>query len=121
MGISFHTVDGIKDLAQVSIEHDVWIGDRALILDGVTIATGAIVGAGAVVTRDVSPYDVVVGVPAHSIGLRVAERHILKLLESRWWTLEVGRLARLAPLIASDDVDAFLDALAEKSSPPAEF
>jgi tetrahydrodipicolinate N-succinyltransferase len=118
MGVSFHTVEGFKDFANVSIEHDVWIGDRAMVLDGVTIATGAIVGAGAIVTGDVSPYEVVVGVPARSIGLRVAERHIPKLLESRWWTLEMRSLEHMAPLIGSDDVSAFLDALAATRSPP---
>jgi len=49
---------------QVTIEDNVWIGSGAVILPGVTLGTGCIVGAGAVVTKDVAPGAVVVGVPA---------------------------------------------------------
>jgi acetyltransferase-like isoleucine patch superfamily enzyme len=49
------------------IEDDAWIGARAIIMQNVRIGKGAQVGAGAVVTRDVAPYDVVAGVPAKSI------------------------------------------------------
>jgi len=54
----------------IRIEDDVWIGNAAIVLDGVTIRTGAVVGAGAVVTRDVAPYTVVAGNPARLIGQR---------------------------------------------------
>jgi maltose O-acetyltransferase len=53
--------------APVSIEDDVWIGARVIILKGVTIGKGATVAAGSVVTKDVSPYDIVGGVPAKYI------------------------------------------------------
>jgi maltose O-acetyltransferase len=53
--------------APVVVEDDAWIGTNAVILPGVTIGRGAIVGAGAVVTRDVAPYTVVAGVPARPI------------------------------------------------------
>ncbi len=52
------------------IGEDVWIGHRAIVKAGVRIARGAIVGAGAVVTRDVPPYTIVAGVPARKIGER---------------------------------------------------
>lgn len=54
----------------VRIGQDVWIGANATITDGVTIADHAVVGAGAVVTRDVGPYAIVAGVPAKPIGDR---------------------------------------------------
>lgn len=57
-------------LAPVKIGDHVWIGSRALILPGVTVGEGAVVAAGAVVTRDVEPYAVVAGVPARPIGTR---------------------------------------------------
>lgn len=57
----------------VIIEDDVWIGSKATILDGVTVGCGAVVAAGAVVTRSVSPYDVVAGVPAKVIKSRIKE------------------------------------------------
>jgi maltose O-acetyltransferase len=53
------------------IEDDVWIGIRATIMPGVTIAKGAVVGAGAVVTKDVPAYTVVAGVPARPIRSRL--------------------------------------------------
>ena len=48
----------------VIIEDDVWVGARAIILKGVTVHTGAIISAGAIVTKDVPPYTIVGGVPA---------------------------------------------------------
>lgn len=52
----------------VSIEDDVWIGAKASVLKGVRIGRGAIVGVGAVVTRNVEPFSVVAGVPARPVG-----------------------------------------------------
>jgi acetyltransferase-like isoleucine patch superfamily enzyme len=56
----------------VTIEDHVWIGTRALILPGVTLGQGSVVAAGAVVTRDVAPLEVVAGVPARRIADRDA-------------------------------------------------
>lgn len=54
----------------IRIESDVWIGAHAVVTDGVSIGEGAIVAAGAVVTRDVQAYIIVAGVPARQIGSR---------------------------------------------------
>ena len=54
----------------VRVEDHVWIGTRALVLPGVRIGRGAIVAAGAVVTKDVAPLDIVGGIPAKAIGRR---------------------------------------------------
>ena len=53
---------------QITIEDDVWIGTRAIILPNVTIGRGAIIAAGAVVTKDVKPFSIVAGVPARHIA-----------------------------------------------------
>ena len=63
------------------IGNDVWIGNRALILQGVTIGDGAVVGAGSVVTKDVEPYTIVAGNPARVIRKRFDEETVEKLLE----------------------------------------
>jgi len=57
-------------LAPVRIGNHAWIGSRAMILPGETVGEGAVVAAGAVVTRNVEPYAVVAGVPARPIGTR---------------------------------------------------
>jgi len=57
----------------VVIEGDNWIGANATILKGVTVGQGAIVAAGAVVTKDVKPYEIVGGVPAKTIGYRFSK------------------------------------------------
>lgn len=58
--------------APVVIGRDVWLGTRVVVLKGVTIGDGSIIGAGAVVTRDVPPYSIAIGVPARVIGRRGA-------------------------------------------------
>lgn len=60
----------IEDDLGVVIEDDVWIGSRAVILHGVTIGRGAVVGAGAIVTKSVPPYAIVAGVPARVVRYR---------------------------------------------------
>lgn len=60
-----------KTYAPVTIKNNVWIGAKATILSGVTIGTGSIVGAGAVVTKDVPDNSIVVGVPAKIIKKRI--------------------------------------------------
>lgn len=59
-----------QEIKHCKVGNDVWIGARAIILDGVTIGDGAIVAAGAVVTRDVEPYAIVGGVPAKLMRYR---------------------------------------------------
>ena len=67
------------------IGNDVWIGYGARILNGVRIEDGAIIAAGAVVTKDVPPYAIVGGVPAKLIRYRFNEDDIQFLLNLKWW------------------------------------
>lgn len=65
--------------------NDVWVGDGAIIMGGVKVGTGAVIGAGAVVTKDIPAYAIAVGVPAKVIKYRFAEEKIEFLLKSNWW------------------------------------
>jgi len=67
------------------IESDVWIGDGAVIMQGIRIALGSVIGANAVVVRDTEPYEIVAGVAARSIGTRFDQETVSKLIASQWW------------------------------------
>jgi maltose O-acetyltransferase len=69
----------------VKIEDYVFIGPRAIILAGVTVGRGAIIGAGAVVTKDVPPYAIVGGIPAKIIGERRNKDLHYRLGRARWF------------------------------------
>ena len=71
--------------SRIEIGNDVWIGARATLLGGVKIGDGAIIAAGAVVTKDVESYTIVGGVPAKSIRKRFVEEDIEFLLKFNWW------------------------------------
>ena len=72
------------------IGNDVWIGDHVVIMSGVHIGDGAIVAAGAVVTKDVPPYAIVGGVPARVIRYRFSEDEVSKLLKMQWWDYDIA-------------------------------
>lgn len=75
-----------------TLGNDVWIGVNAIVLEGVSIGDGAVIAAGAVVTRDVAPYAVVGGVPAKLIRYRFSDAIIRELLAIRWWDYDPGDL-----------------------------
>lgn len=92
----------------IVIGNDVWIGYEAVILSGVHIGDGAIVGARAVVTRDVAPYTIVGGVPAKPIRTRFDPDTIAKLGAFRWWDLPRDQIMRLLPALKRGDLEAIL-------------
>jgi acetyltransferase-like isoleucine patch superfamily enzyme len=72
------------------IGHDVWLGHNAIIMPNVTeIGNGAVVAAGAVVSKNVPPYAVVVGNPARVVRYRFSEESIDALMDSHWWELDI--------------------------------
>lgn len=74
-----------KRAGLTKIGNDVWIGYGAVIMRGLEIGDGAIIAAGAVVTKDVEPYSIVGGVPSKVIKKRYDDATIEKLLELKWW------------------------------------
>lgn len=97
----------------IVVGNDVWIGYEAIILSGVTIGDGAIIGARAVVTKDVEPYTIVGGIPAKPIKKRFDADTINKLESIRWWDLSREQLQRLMPLIKHGDMTRFVEACEE--------
>ena len=89
----------------IIIGNDVWIGYEALILSGVTIGDGAIIGARAVVTKDVPPYTIVGGVPASPLRKRFSERTIAGLLDLKWWDWPEEKIARSISAIQAGDFE----------------
>lgn len=78
----------------IVIGNDVWIGYEAVIMAGVTIGDGAIIGARAVVTKDVPPYMVAGGIPAKPIKKRYPEETIAALSELKWWDWPEERISQ---------------------------
>lgn len=94
---------------RTTIGSDVWIGYRAIVMQGVTIGHGAVIGAGSVVTRDVPPYAIVAGAPARLLRYRFEEPLRGALLASRWWDRPDEVLERCADAIR--DPERFLERL----------
>lgn len=84
------------------IGNDVWVGYKAAILPGITVGSGAIIGAFSVVTRDVLPYSIVGGNPAQLIRKRFDESTIDELLTVSWWDWPTEKITRYASLLTGD-------------------
>ncbi len=82
-----------RQKARVVIGHDVWIGHGAIILPSISVGDGAVVAAGAVVTKNIEPYAVVAGVPAKRIKWRFEKEVREKLLALAWWDWDHDKLA----------------------------
>ena len=80
-----NVTDSWDHKGDIVIGNDVWIGYEAVVMQGVTIGDGAIIGARAVVTKDIPPYTIVGGVPAKPIRKRFSDDIIARLLEIKWW------------------------------------
>jgi acetyltransferase-like isoleucine patch superfamily enzyme len=92
LGIKWVDENRFQEFKKVIIENDVWIGANAIILDGVKIENGAIIGAGAIVTKDVPPYAIVVGSPAKIIKFRFPQETIDSLLRLNWWNWPIDKI-----------------------------
>lgn len=99
------------------IGNDVWIGAKAIILRGVTIGDGAIIAAGAVVTKDVAPYEIVGGVAAKHLKWRFDELLRERLAQAQWWNLDLAAL----PHRDYSNAPEFLDDLERVQLPIAEY
>jgi len=102
IGITFADRNYFDETARSRVGNDVWIGARAIVMNGVTVGDGAIIAAGAVVTKDVPPYAVVGGVPARIIKMRFSNEMIERLLKMKWWDYSLEYLKSNAHVFRSD-------------------
>ena len=93
----------------IVIGNDVWIGYEAVILAGVTVGDGAVIGARAMVTKDVPPYTIVGGVPAHPIRKRFPDETVKVLLRLRWWDWPLEQIAEGMQFIQHGDLETLTD------------
>ena len=82
----------IRNNKPIVIGNDVWIGAGVIILPNVHIGDGAILAAGAVVTKDIDPYTISGGIPAKPIRKRFDEEVIRRFLEIKWWEWDIEKI-----------------------------
>ncbi|WP_279604420.1 CatB-related O-acetyltransferase [Methylobacterium sp. J-070] len=95
---------------RVRIGNDVYIGHGAFLMPDITIGDGAIIGAMAVVTKDVPPYAIVAGSPARVVKMRFPDALIERYLKVQWWRYAFWDLRQCS----ITDPEQFLDAVEEK-------
>lgn len=92
----------------IEVGHDVYIGTSAILRRGIKIGDGAIIGAFAVVTKDVEPYSVVVGNPGRVVKKRYSDQQIERLARLKWWNWNFKKLMAFS---YEKDIDKLLDLL----------
>ena len=85
--------DELIDRSEIVIGNDVWVGQNAIILPNVErIGDGAVIGAGAVVTKDVPDFAIVLGNPARVIKYRFPSQTIARIKRQAWWNKDMAEL-----------------------------
>lgn len=102
----------IRGRYSVEVGNDVWIGSDVRIMGGLSIGDGAIIAAGAVVVKNVPPYAIVGGVPAHIIRYRFTDNQICSLLKFKWWEKSEDWIRAHAEDF--DNIDGFLSSIEGK-------
>ena len=100
-----NVMDAWDNKGDIVVGNDVWIGYEAVILAGVTIGDGAVIGARAVVTKEVPPYTVVGGVPAKPIKKRFNDETITELLKLKWWNWSEEKISQNIKSIQSGNIE----------------
>ena len=106
-----------QDVEHVLIGSDVWIGTGAILVGPLIVGNGAVIGAGAVVTRDVPQYAVVVGAPARPVKMRHTGADIAELNMLRWWDWPDESILEAEPLLRSGEVAKLAEYARERGLP----
>lgn len=101
-----------REYRVLRIGNDVWLGHNSIIQPGVSeIGDGAVIGAGAVVNKNIPPYAVAVGNPARVVRYRFTPETIERLLAERWWDKDIEELA--------PEISAFIAPVEDADQDPA--
>ncbi|CAH1192460.1 Virginiamycin A acetyltransferase [Paenibacillus auburnensis] len=103
------TLEQLSIKGDTVIGNDVWIGRGATIMPGVSIGDGAIIGARAVVVKDVRPYTIVGGNPAKEIRQRYSSEVVDELLKIRWWDTKMELINSYMGAIISGNLGELLE------------
>lgn len=107
---SYPFADKINELYErrgdTIIEDGVWIGMRAMVMPGVTLGEGAVIAAGAIVTKDVAPYTIVGGNPAKEIRKRFEPNVIERLLKLKIYDLPPEKFEQIKGYLCGNDIEA---------------
>ena len=96
------------------VGNDVWIGQNAVIMPGVHIGDGAIIGANAVVAKDIPPYGIAVGNPAEVKRYRFDKENIDLLLKLKWWDKDMEVIKEIVPYISDNNIESSIKYLKER-------
>lgn len=91
---------------RTTVGNDVWIGNGAVVMDGVTIGNGAIIASRAVVTKNIPAYAIVGGVPAKVLKYRFTDDVVAALQESNWWNLGDDEIMTVLGIFTDKDITA---------------
>lgn len=106
---SLHSHNSFNGKLDVKIGNDVWIGASVFIKNGISIGDGAIIGACSVVTKDVPPYAIVIGVPAKILKYRFDTQEIEKLLRIKWWDWDIEKIKLNKESFTTTNLNSFLN------------
>lgn len=106
-----YIVESYQKRGDTVIGDGAWIGMRVMIMPGIKIGEGAVIAAGAVVTKDVEPYAVVGGNPAQLIKYRFDNNTISELLKLQIYQKSEEMIAKLQPLLCCNDLNLLKEAL----------
>lgn len=100
----------------ITVGNDVWIGRAACLMSGVHVGHGAVVGASAVITKDVRPYAVVAGNPAQELRRRFNDDQVQALLDIAWWDWPEQKIFDNVSYLNHPDVDSFIRRFGDRGS-----
>ncbi len=91
------------------VGNDVWISEQVMIMSGVTIGDGAVIGMRAIISKDIQPYEIVVGAPQKVLRKRFSDDQIKELLLIKWWDWNIEKIVANAHLLQSNNIDEFIN------------